>query len=135
MPTAAFNLASVRGTGGPGWARGRLPGGHRLRPRRGCAKAAFALALLRKEQGDLAGAAAAYQVAIDSGHADLAPGAAVGLGLLRQEQGDLAGTAAAYQVAIDSGHANLAPAAAAALGRLRSIDRGGKGSDNSKMGG
>ena len=49
---------------------------------------------------------AAYQQAIDSGHADAAPRAAVNLGLLLQEQGDVDGAKAAYQQAIDSGHAD-----------------------------
>ena len=73
--------------------------------------AAFNLGLLLQEQGDPTRAAAAYQVAIDSGHAEVAPTAAINLALLREEQGDLAGTAAAYQVAIDSGHAEAAPKA------------------------
>ncbi len=81
--------------------------------------AAVNLGLLRKEQGDPAGAAAAWQLAIDSGHADYAPMAAVNLGGLRQEQGDPAGAEAAWQLAIDSGHADYAPMAAFNLGLLR----------------
>ena len=55
---------------------------------------------------DPVGAAAAFQLAIDSGHADEAPAAAFNLGVLREEQGDPAGAVAAYQLAIDSGHAD-----------------------------
>jgi hypothetical protein len=68
---------------------------------------------------DPVGAAAAYQLAIDSGHADQGPKAAFNLGVLREQQGDPAGAAAAYQLAIDSGHADKAPKAAFNLGVLR----------------
>jgi Tfp pilus assembly protein PilF len=81
--------------------------------------AAINLGTLRKKQGDLAGAEAAYKVALDSGHGYYAPAAAVNLGLLRQDQGDLAGAEAAYQIALDSGHTEAAPAAAVNLGLLR----------------
>ncbi len=49
--------------------------------------AAVTLGVLRAEQGDAAGAAAALQLAIDSGHADASPMAAVNLKVLRKEQG------------------------------------------------
>ena len=77
------------------------------------------LGLLRQMEGDLAGAAGAYQLAIDCGDAGHAPSAAFNLGALRQEEGDLAGAAEAYQLAIDSGHAEYAPSAAFNLGLLR----------------
>jgi Tfp pilus assembly protein PilF len=64
-------------------------------------------------------AGAAYQPAIDFGHADPAPKAAVNLGVLRAGQGDAAGAGAAYQPAIDSGHVDQAPKAAVNLGVLR----------------
>ncbi len=76
------------------------------------------LGLLLQEQGDLEGAKAAYQQAIDSGHADWAPRAAFGLGELLEKQGDLEGAKAAYQQAINSGHADVAPEAAVNLERL-----------------
>jgi len=47
--------------------------------------AAFNLALLRKEQGDLAGAAEAFQPAIDSGHAEVAPRATNRLQVLQSD--------------------------------------------------
>jgi len=75
--------------------------------------------MLRADQGDVDGAAAAYQLAIDSGHADETPRAAFNLGLLREQQGDVDSAAAAYQLAIDSGHAEHAPRAAFQLGLLR----------------
>ena len=45
-------------------------------------QAAFNLGVLREQEGDPAGAAAAYQLSIDSGQADLAPRAAQRLGQL-----------------------------------------------------
>src|SRR5450631_4345310 len=63
-------------------------------------------------------AAAAFQLAIHSGHADEAPKAAVQLGVLRAGQGDPVGAARAFQLAIDSGRAE-APKAAVQLGVLR----------------
>ena len=68
--------------------------------------------------GGCEGAKAAYRQAIDSGHADAAPLAAVGLGDLLREQGDAEGAKAAYQQAIDSGHADAALLAADSLGDL-----------------
>jgi predicted negative regulator of RcsB-dependent stress response len=68
-----------------------------------------------------ASARAAYQRAIDSGHAEWAPRAAINLGVLLAKQGDVDGAWAAYQRAIDSGHAEWAPKAAASLRRLRWI--------------
>ena len=68
------------------------------------------------ERGDVEGATAAYRRAIDSGHADAAPLAALALGNLLKEQGDVEGAKAAYQRAIDSGHAEAAPRAAVSLG-------------------
>ncbi|WP_408650757.1 tetratricopeptide repeat protein, partial [Jatrophihabitans sp.] len=82
-------------------------------------EAAFNLGVLRKEQGDPDGAAAAYQLAIDTGHPDTAPQAAVNLGMLRKEQGDPDGAAAAYQLAIDTGHPDTALKAVVNLGVLR----------------
>ena len=80
--------------------------------------AAFNLAVLLKEQGDAAGAKAAWQQAVDSGHPDAAPRAALYLGVLLKEQGDAAGAKAAWQHAIDSGHPDAAPRAAVNLGVL-----------------
>ena len=74
--------------------------------------------MLRTEQGDPAGPAAACQLAIDSGHSDMAPKSAYNLGVLRAEQGDPTGAAAAFRVAIDSGRPDVAPAARVQLGHL-----------------
>ena len=76
------------------------------------------LGLQLAEQGDVAGARAAYQRAIDSGHVEWGPLAALNLGLLLDVQGDVAGARAAYQRAIDSGHAEWATMAAVNLGVL-----------------
>jgi tetratricopeptide (TPR) repeat protein len=75
------------------------------------AQAAFNLGLLLEEEGDRDGAGAAYQLAIDSGHHDLAPRAGVNLGRLLKEEGDWYGAKAAYQLGIDSGHHDAAPVA------------------------
>ena len=66
----------------------------------------------------MAGAKAAYQQAIDSGHADAAPEAAVSLGALLAEQGDVAGAEAAYQQAIDYGRIETADSARQGLEAL-----------------
>jgi tetratricopeptide (TPR) repeat protein len=80
--------------------------------------AAYNLGVLYQEHGDMARAQAAYQQAIDTGHAEAAPMAARNLGLLLQEQGDLAAARAAFQQAIDSGHPKQASAAEQALRQL-----------------
>ena len=76
------------------------------------------LALVLKLTGDLDGARAAYQRAIDSRDPEATPAALHGLGVLLEEQGDVAGAKAAYQRAIDSGHPDRAPMAAVNLGLL-----------------
>lgn len=76
------------------------------------------LGLQLAEQGNLAGARAAYQLAIDSGHAEWAPMAALNLGLLLDAQGDVPGARGAYERVIDSGHGKWAPIAAVNLGTL-----------------
>jgi tetratricopeptide (TPR) repeat protein len=63
----------------------------------------------------LKGADVAYQVAIDSGHPDHAPGAAYQLAGLREKEGDIDGAAAAYQIVVDSG-GDFAQNAAVQLG-------------------
>jgi tetratricopeptide (TPR) repeat protein len=69
-------------------------------------------------QGDQAGALAAYQEAIDSGHPGAAARGWLYRGVLLNTQGDAAGARAAYQVAIDSGDAYAAPRAAWNLGGI-----------------
>ncbi|MBV9455477.1 MAG: tetratricopeptide repeat protein [Rubrobacter sp.] len=81
--------------------------------------AAFYLGVLLAEQGDIEGARAAYQQAIDSNHPGQAPAAAVNLGVLLKEQGDVQGARAAYQQAIDSNHPEVVPIAKELLRRLR----------------
>ena len=66
----------------------------------------------------MAGARAAYQRAVDSGHPDQAPRAAGALGDLLWQQGDVAGARAAYQKAIASGHPEAAAMAAHSLRSL-----------------
>ena len=51
----------------------------------------FNLGVLLEDQGDVQGAKDAFQKAIDSGHADAAPTAAVNLGVLLEEPGGRAG--------------------------------------------
>jgi tetratricopeptide (TPR) repeat protein len=96
--------------------------------------AAFHLGNLLRQDGDTAGARAAYEQAIESGDvararsmfefavtsgppARAAP-AAYTLGRIREELGDLDGARAAYQDAIDSGDPEPAKLAAARLARL-----------------
>ncbi len=61
--------------------------------------AALNLGLLLEDQGDADGAKAAYQQAIDYGHADAALLAVRNLGALLAGQGDADGAKAAYQQA------------------------------------
>jgi WD40 repeat protein len=82
-------------------------------------KAAFDFAELLEEEGDVAGAAEAYRLVIDSDDSNYGSKAAVSLAWLCHKQGDVAGAAAAYQLAIDSGHPSNAPEAAYRLGVLR----------------
>ena len=78
--------------------------------------AAGSLGVLLAEQGDVEGAKAAYQQAIDSGAPRGSTEGALNLGVLLRRQGDVDGAQAAYQQAIDSGHPEQAPKAAANLG-------------------
>jgi tetratricopeptide (TPR) repeat protein len=73
--------------------------------------------LLMEVMGDFAGAQAAWQRLIDSGHPDAA-GVRVVLGGLLMDQGDIAGAKAAFQQAIDSGDPDAAVRAVASLGDL-----------------
>ena len=84
--------APAQGAGGRGGAQGRLPAGHRLRPRRcGAGGRRSTWGRCSRSRGTWQGAKAAYQQAIDSGHAEQAPRAAFNLGMLLKEQGDVAG--------------------------------------------
>ena len=76
------------------------------------------LAQEHERGGDVEGARAAYQLAIDSGDAETAAVAASNLGYLLHVQGDVEGAQAAYQQAIDSGHPQYAPLAAKNLGHM-----------------
>jgi tetratricopeptide (TPR) repeat protein len=79
---------------------------------------AFNVGVMLTEQGDLAGAIAAYRFAVDSDHPDITPRAAVNLGVLLEEQGDLDGARTLYQQAIDFDHVDMSPLAASKLGTL-----------------
>jgi predicted negative regulator of RcsB-dependent stress response len=67
----------------------------------------------------VAGAKNAYQQAINSGHHDYAPAAALNLGMLLDAQGDALGAQNAYQQAINSAHHDYAPTAARCLEQLK----------------
>ena len=70
-PKAAFNLGVLLAEQGDADGReGRLPAGHRLRARRWAPTAAVNLGVLLRSRVMWTGARAAYQQAIDSGHAD-----------------------------------------------------------------
>jgi predicted negative regulator of RcsB-dependent stress response len=73
--------------------------------------------------GDLDGARAAFQMAIDSGHPYDAPAAAVCLGDLLAEHHDDDGARLAYQIAIDSSNREEADRATEKLQRLRRTPR------------
>jgi tetratricopeptide (TPR) repeat protein len=79
---------------------------------------AFVLGVLLHNQGDVDGAKAAYQQAIDSGNPDYAPGAAFYLGNMLRDQGNAAAAKAAYRQAVESGHLDEAPKAAVNLGAM-----------------
>ena len=80
--------------------------------------AAFNLAVLLAERGDMDGAKAAYLQAMASGDPDYAAMAAVNLGTLLVKQGDTRGAEDAWQQAVGSGHPDQAPMAAVNLGQV-----------------
>jgi hypothetical protein len=83
------------------------------------------------EQGNAEAACTAHQQALDGGHDDVAPQAAVTLGVLEQ-QGDPVAASTAYRQAIATGHPEEAARASAALGppvRGKDQDHGGIGRD------
>ena len=102
----------------PARCAGRLPTCDRLRSHRRAPASAMNLGALLSRHGDVDGARAANQWAIDSGHPDYGPAAAVNLGLQLNEWGDADGARAAWQWAIDSGHPKEAGKAAVKLGLL-----------------
>ena len=81
--------------------------------------AAYYLGTLLQEQGDVRGALAAFQRAIDSDHPRAAPMALMKLGVLLQEQGDVRGARNAFQLAIDSGLPDVTDEATQRLQRLK----------------
>jgi tetratricopeptide (TPR) repeat protein len=84
-------------------------------PTSGANAAAVGLGWLLAGQGDLAGARAAYQRAVDSGDASVVPMATVGLADALHKLGELDSARAAYQRVIDSGNADMAPKATVGL--------------------
>ena len=78
----------------------------------------FGLGALLSGAGDVEGARAAYQRAVDTSDSELAPYAALNLGSMLAEHGDVEGARAAYQRAIDSGGPELSPLASLNLGIL-----------------
>jgi len=74
--------------------------------------------MLTRRQGDLIGARAAYQQAIDSGHPDIAPQAQRDLGNLLMRERDSQRALSAYRQAMPPGHPDAAPEAANNLGNL-----------------
>ena len=64
------------------------------------------------------GARAAYQRAVDSGHPEAFPQAAVNYGCLLMDEGDIEGARAMFRRAAESGHAEAAPIAADYLDQL-----------------
>ena len=75
--------------------------------------------LLEWKVEDLPGAADAYRIAVDSGHPEHSPNAAVALGLMLEHRlGDLAGAAAAFERAITAEHPEHSAEAAEHLARV-----------------
>ena len=77
---------------------------------------AFNRGVLLAAAGDPDGAVRAYQQAVRSADADLAPKAVFNIAVLRSN--DLTAAASAYRAAVDSGHEDVAPKAAFNLGCL-----------------
>jgi len=82
------------------------------------AESAFNRGIWLAERERLVQARKAYQAAIDSGHAEYGPRAAIALAELLERAGDGARACTAYQAAIDSGHAEYGPRGAMGLGGL-----------------
>lgn len=83
------------------------------------AGAAFELGMLEKHNGNSELARAMFHVAIESGHADIAPAAAANLGLLEADLGNVEAARAAFQIAIQSEHTQtVIPLVAFSLGLL-----------------
>lgn len=82
------------------------------------ALAAFELGGVLIRQGDLDGAGAAFQRAIDAGEPHIVPAAALNLGWVLERQGDDEGARAAYEHAAGVRGAAQAAKAALALGCL-----------------
>jgi tetratricopeptide (TPR) repeat protein len=81
-------------------------------------EAAFNLGVLLGKEGDRDSAMAAYQLAIESGHEEVAPMAAHNFVNLLEEDGAKDSAKAALQLATESGHEEVAPRAAFKLGTL-----------------
>jgi tetratricopeptide (TPR) repeat protein len=80
--------------------------------------AVFERGVRLKEQGDLAGAVAAFEMVIGTGHPGQAPVAAFNVGALLEAMGDLDGAIDAYRRAIDFRDPDQGPKAAVNLGNL-----------------
>jgi tetratricopeptide (TPR) repeat protein len=80
--------------------------------------AAFNLGYLYETQGDYSKAAAAYQLAVDSGDTEHAPAAAYNLGLMLEGTGQEREAIEAYRACANSGHPQQSPRAALMLGGL-----------------
>jgi predicted negative regulator of RcsB-dependent stress response len=78
-------------------------------------QAAYNLAVLRAQTGELDAAETLYRWVVDRGHLDLGPAAMIALGRLCAQQGRVEEARAWLQYAVGSQHPEYAPAAAAEL--------------------
>lgn len=82
----------------------------------------FNLGALHQQSGDYGAAVAAFRQALDSGHAEFAPKAAVNLGfVLFNHVGDVAGAEQAFRAAVASGHPEQAQLATMNLASMRQL--------------
>jgi hypothetical protein len=80
------------------------------------------LGSLRERQGDAKGARAAYQQAIDTGHAEWADRSRHELAYMLKEEGDLAGAREQYERLVEDGNEHWAPEAVESLAILLQDD-------------
>ena len=83
--------------------------------------AALQLGILLAHEGDLNGARAAYQHAVDFGHTDMAPWPMVKLAIALIEHADMETAQAALQSALDTRHPPVVAVASLGLGNLPSL--------------
>ena len=82
-------------------------------------EAAFQLATLRHDEGDLAGAERAWMTIVEAGDAEMAPRARFNIGLLRMHEGDDAGAIAQIETVLEAGDPDRRAHAALLIAEIR----------------